>query len=550
MSDIAMDDRWVLIESFFREKNLVRPHLDSFDDFIKNKLQEIVDEQGVIETDVPGLKIKLGTLTIGKPTIHEADGSEKEILPMEARQRNLTYAATMRLSVIPIVDGYEEDAISVYIGKLPIMVRSSYCALANATREDLIKAGEDPADPGGYFIVNGSERVVVIQEDLAVNRILVDRMEGASPVTHVAKVFSATSGFRVPVTLERMKDGSLSVTFPSIPGRVSLAILMKALGVPSDKDLVEYVSSDAGIQKALIPTLESGIEINATKDALDYIGNRVAIGQTQDFRIQRALQILDKYLLPHLGIEEADRKKKSLFLGQMAEKLIELSIGRRAPDDKDHYANKRLKLAGDLLASLFRVAFKSFCRDMKYQLERARSRSRRVSIETLVRADVITERLRHALATGNWVGGKAGVSQLLDRTNYLSTIGHLRRIISPLSRSQPHFEARDLHSTQWGRLCPSETPEGPNCGLVKNLALMSFISVGMDEPRLVEDLLYELNIEPIESARKKNMTGAKVILNGRLIGIHDRPEMLVTEVKKHRLRKKWHEVNVAHYKQG
>ncbi|HPC28112.1 MAG TPA: DNA-directed RNA polymerase subunit B'', partial [Candidatus Methanomethylicus sp.] len=298
MSDIAMDDRWVLIESFFREKNLVRPHLDSFDDFIKNKLQEIVDEQGVIETDVPGLKIKLGTLTIGKPTIHEADGSEKEILPMEARQRNLTYAATMRLSVIPIVDGYEEDAISVYIGKLPIMVRSSYCALANATREDLIKAGEDPADPGGYFIVNGSERVVVIQEDLAVNRILVDRMEGASPVTHVAKVFSATSGFRVPVTLERMKDGSLSVTFPSIPGRVSLAILMKALGVPSDKDLVEYVSSDSVIQKALIPTLESGIEINTTNDALDYIGNRVAIGQTQDFRIQRALQILDKYLLP------------------------------------------------------------------------------------------------------------------------------------------------------------------------------------------------------------------------------------------------------------
>lgn len=550
MSEIAMDDRWVLIESFFREKNLVRPHLDSFDDFIKNKLQEIVDEQGVIETDIPGLKIKLGALTIGKPTIHEADGSEKEILPMEARQRNLTYAATMKLSMVPVVDGYEEDAISVYIGKLPIMVRSSYCALANATRAELIKAGEDPADPGGYFIVNGSERVVVIQEDLAVNRILVDKMEGASPVTHVAKVFSATSGFRVPVTLERMKDGNLSVTFPSIPGRVSLAILMKALGVPSDKDLVDSVSSDPVIQKALIPTLESGIEINTTSDALDYIGNRVAIGQTQDFRIQRALQILDKYLLPHLGMVEADRKKKALFLGQMAEKLIELSIGRRAPDDKDHYANKRLKLAGDLLASLFRVAFKSFCRDMKYQLERARSRSRRVSIETLVRADVITERLRHALATGNWVGGKAGVSQLLDRTNYLSTIGHLRRIISPLSRSQPHFEARDLHPTQWGRLCPSETPEGPNCGLVKNLALMSFISVGMDEPRLVEDLLYELNIEPIESARKKNMTGAKVILNGRLIGIHDRPEMLVTEVKKHRLRKKWHEVNVAHYKQG
>lgn len=549
MSEIVMDDRWELIESFFKEKGLVRQHLDSFDDFIKNKLQEIVDEQGVIETDI-GFKIKLGKLTIGKPTIHEADGSEKEILPMEARQRNLTYAASMHLQVTPIEDGYEEEPISVYIGKLPIMVRSSYCALSKATKEDLIKAGEDPADPGGYFIVNGSERVVVIQEDLAVNRILVDKMEGASPVTHVAKVFSATSGFRVPVTIERMKDGGLMVTFPSIPGRISLAILMKALGVSSDKELVDYVSSDPNVQKALIPTLEGGIEINTTEDALDYIGNRVAIGQTKDFRVQRALQILDKYLLPHLGMTEPDRKKKSLFLGQMAEKLIELSIQRRAADDKDHYANKRLKLAGDLLASLFRVAFKSFCRDMKYQLERAKSRSRRVSIPTLVRADVITERLRHALATGNWVGGKAGVSQLLDRTNYLSTIGHLRRIISPLSRSQPHFEARDLHSTQWGRLCPSETPEGPNCGLVKNLALMSFISVGMDE-RPVEELLYELNTEMIDSARKKMMTGAKVILNGRLIGVHEKPELLVADVRKMRRKGRLgNEVNVAHYRKG
>ncbi|MBM5805535.1 MAG: DNA-directed RNA polymerase subunit B [Candidatus Verstraetearchaeota archaeon] len=545
-----MDDRWVLIESFFKEKGLVRQHLDSFDDFIRNKLQEIVNEQGVIETDLPGYKIKLGKLTIKSPQIHEADGSEKDIPPMEARQRNLTYASSMHLKVTPVEDGYEEEEQEVYVGKLPIMVKSAFCALSKKNKDALVEAGEDPEDPGGYFMVNGSERVVVIQEDLAVNRILVDVMDGASPVTHVAKVFSATSGFRVPVTVERMKGGDLQVTFPSIPGRISLSILMRALGTGSDKELVEFVSSDADIQKALIPTLEAGMEINSVSDALDYIGNRVAIGQTRDFRIQRAEQILDKYLLPHLGISPTDRKKKALFLGQMAEKIIELSLGRRKPDDKDHYANKRLKLAGDLLASLFRVAFKSFCRDMKYQLERAKSRSRRVSIPTLVRADVITERLRHALATGNWVGGKAGVSQLLDRTNYLSTIGHLRRIISPLSRSQPHFEARDLHSTQWGRLCPSETPEGPNCGLVKNLALMAFISVGVDE-RPVEELLYELETEPIESARKKGLLGTKVILNGRLIGIHQKPELLVTEMRKLKRRGRLnHEVNVAHYSYG
>jgi DNA-directed RNA polymerase subunit B len=202
-----MDDRWVLMESFFKEKGLVRQHLDSFDDFIKNKLQEIVDEQAVIETDLPGYKIKLGKLVVKRPTLHEADGSEKEIQPMEARQRNLTYASSMYLTVAPVENNYEEEPMEVYIGKLPIMVKSNHCVLSKMGKDELIRAGEDPADPGGYFIINGSERVVVIQEDLAVNRILVDVMDGASPVTHVAKVFSATSGFRVPVTVERMKGG-------------------------------------------------------------------------------------------------------------------------------------------------------------------------------------------------------------------------------------------------------------------------------------------------------------------------------------------------------
>ncbi|HIQ03327.1 MAG TPA: DNA-directed RNA polymerase subunit B, partial [Desulfurococcales archaeon] len=174
----------------------------------------------------------------------------------------------------------------------------------------------------------------------------------------------------------------------------------------------------------------------------------------------------------------------------------------------------------------------------------------KVSIPALIRADVISERLRHALATGNWVGGKTGVSQLLDRTNYMSTLSHLRRVVSPLSRSQPHFEARDLHSTQWGRICPFETPEGPNCGLVKNLALMVYISVGIDESS-VEKLLYKLGVIPIDEVISKEITnaGAKVFLNGRLIGYHQKPEELVRKVRE--LRRKGEidpEVNIAHYK--
>ena len=124
-------------------------------------------------------------------------------------------------------------------------------------------------------------------------------------------------------------------------------------------------------------------------------------------------------------------------------------------------------------------------------------RNRELNVATIVRADVLTDRLQHPLATGNWVGGRTGVSQLLDRNDYISTLSHLRRVISPLSRAQPHFEARDLHPTQWGRLCPSETPEGPNCGLVKNFAQMVELSTGTEETESIKKILYDLNVEPV-----------------------------------------------------
>ncbi len=546
---ISVEDRWTIMKAFFEEKGLVRQQLDSYNDFVLNKLQEIVDEHGILETDIPGYYIKFGKIKIGKPMVREADGSRKEVTPMECRRRNLTYAAPIKLTVTPVENGIEDNPIEVVIGMLPIMLKSVKCVLHGLSEEELIKLGEDPYDPGGYFIINGSERVIVTQEDLAVNRVLVDISTSGTTVTHIAKVFSATSGYRVPVVLERLKDGTLMVSFSAVPGKIPFAIMMKALGMKTDRDIVLAVSADPEIQKEVLPSLEQAAAIKTTEDALDFIGSRVAIGQTRENRIKRAETIIDKYFLPHLGSTPEDRKKKAFYLGQMACKLIELVLGRRKPDDKDHYANKRLKLAGDLLAQLFRVAFRTLLRDLKYQIERTHVRARKMNIQALVRPDVVTERLKHALATGNWVGGKTGVSQLLDRTNYISALSHLRRVVSPLSRSQPHFEARDVHGTQWGRICPFESPEGPNIGLVKNLALMTYISVGVDE-REIEDILYKLGVVRIEEAhRTGNMVGAKVFLNGRLIGFTDEPKKLVKTVRMLRRQGKIsHEINIAHYK--
>ncbi|MFQ5553692.1 MAG: hypothetical protein ACE5EW_08285, partial [Thermoplasmata archaeon] len=199
------------------------------------------------------------------------------------------------------------------------------------------------------------------------------------------------------------------------------------------------------------------------EDALLYLEKKFATGQAKEYRIRRVDSILDRSLLPHLGDRKEDRIKKALFLGRIARTILELSLDLRREDDKDHYANKRLKLAGDLMEDLFRVAFANLIKDLKYQLERGYARGKGLKISAAIRPDLLSQRLLHALSTGNWVGGRAGVSQLLDRTSHMSAMSHLRRVTSPLTRSQPHFEARDLHPTQWGRLCPNETPEGQNC---------------------------------------------------------------------------------------
>ncbi len=550
MSDVDKLDNWRVVEAFIEENGLVRQHLDSYDEFVRHGIQQIVDEVASIEPEGENYYVRLGKIDVGKPTIKEADGSTMPVFPSEARIRNLTYASNLHLEMTIVYrDGDTEEApVDVYIGRLPIMLKSEKCPLSDLGREELISLGEDPDDPGGYFIINGSERVLVTQEDLAPNRILIEEANKSSSSTHVAKVFSTSQGFRAPVTMERRRDGSLRVSFPSVPGKIPMVVLMRALGLESDKQIADAISEDDDVIRELIPSIEVSVEIANREEALDYVGKRVAVGQTRDYRLKRAEQVLDRYLLPHIGTKSSDRLRKSFYLGQMASHIIELSLDRRTEDDKDHYSNKRLKLAGDLLMSLFRVAFLSLCRDIKYQLERNAVRGRRRNIKTAVRADVITDRLHHALATGNWVGGKAGVSQLLDRTNYMSALSHLRRVVSPLSRSQPHFEARDLHPTHWGKICPNETPEGPNCGLVKNLALLAYISVGADE-RDIESIFVDLGVQPIEEIeRGKGVKGAQVYINGRLLGIHPKPLILVTEVKKRRRSGQIsNEVNIAYY---
>ncbi len=456
-------------------------------------LQKIIDEQKIIETDLEDTYIKLGAIRVENPVVKEADGAIENLYPNEARLRNLSYSAPLYLQMSVVENDEEKEPQEAKIGQLPVMIKSNICNLTELSEEEMVKYGEDPLDPGGYFIVNGTERVVMTLEDLAPNKILTELGERYGDSIEVSKVFSQRRGYRALVVVERGRKSLLEVSFPSISGRINFITLMRALGIETDEDLVKAVSTDPEIMKFMFENLEEA-EVDNIEDAMEKIGSRVASGQARDYQIKRANYVIDRYLLPHLGNEPTDRPAKASFLGRMAESCFELALGRRTSDDKDHYSNKRLKLTGDLMEDLFRVAFNRLSRDIKYQLERANMRNRELNVITLVRADVLTDRLQHPLATGNWVGGRTGVSQLLDRTDYISTLSHLRRVISPLSRAQPHFEARDLHPTQWGRLCPSETPEGPNCGLVKNFAQMVELSTGTEEDKKIKSILYDLGV--------------------------------------------------------
>lgn len=466
-----------LMEAYYRVNTLVNQQLLSYNKFIDGGLQIVIDRIGKISTNVEGFELKLGKVRIEQPRYYEVKGGYRQILPSEARLRNLTYAAPVFLEIIPVYNGVERPSYSdVFIGELPVMLKSKLCYLSNMRRDELIQNGEDPDDPGGYFVINGSERILTSIEDLVPNKLMVTKEKGGI----VAKIFSTSNGFRARCVVERNADGLYTVEFPSSPSGISLFQLLRVLGLESDSEISGTFGSEKIVKNDSILNLENEISRNK-EEAIDLLSRKLSPGQPPEFRLTRMENLLDNYLLPHIGTTNSARIDKAKYLIKMAERATAVAYRQIVPDDKDHYANKRVKLAGDLMEELFRYAFQFLAKDLVYQASRADARGRRLQVHTLVRQDAMGDRIKYAMATGNWVAGQTGVSQLLDRVSFLSTISHMRRIISPLSKKHPHFKARDLHGTHLGKLCPNETPEGPSCSLVKNLAVMAEVSIGIEE---------------------------------------------------------------------
>ncbi|XP_033133204.1 DNA-directed RNA polymerase II subunit 2-like isoform X2 [Brassica rapa] len=570
--EITQEDAWTVISAYFEEKGLVRQQLDSFDEFIQNTMQEIVDESSDVEIRAesqhnPGhqpdfaernYNISFGQIYLSKPTITESDGETATLFPKAARLRNLTYSAPLYVDVCKTVimkghDGEEitetQDFTKVFIGKVPIMLRSTYCTLHQNSEKDLTELGECPFDQGGYFIINGSEKVLIAQEKMSSNHVYVFKKRQPNKYLYVAEVRSmAEDQNKPPSTMfVRMLSGSkggssgqfIRCTLPYIKKEIPIIIVFRALGFVADKDILEricYEFGDTQMMELLRPSLEEAFVIQSQQVALDYIGKRGApVGTSKEKRIKYARDILQKEMFPHIGVGEFETPK-AYYFGLIIHRLLRCALGRNPEDDRDHYGNRRLDLAGPLLGGLFRMLFRKLTRDVRSYVQKCVDNGKEVNLHFAIKAKTITSGLKYALATGNWgqanaAGTRAGVSQVLNRLTYASTLSHLRRLNSPIGREGKLAKPRQLHNSQWGMMCPAETPEGQACGLVKNLALMVYVTVGSAAyPILI--FLEEWGLETLEEISPADIPQAtKIFVNGKWVGIHRIPDMLVRTLR-------------------
>ncbi len=511
----------ILIQEYLKNHSLVESNIMSFNDFIENRMQEIVDE---LSDNIAGddFEIKLGKIRVEKPSIVESDGSSKLITPAEARLRDLTYSAPIKIEISIQYEG-QTEAAEVELGRIPIIVKSKVCNLDGLSQEELIDNYIDPKDPGGYFIINGNERVIVMAEDLASNQTFIEHPKGKQLML---RLFSQRGAYKIPISLVESSDGILQVSFSRFRD-IPFVILLRALGLMSDAEISKLIGKQTD---SLIVNLYEFPEINNEEDALLWISEKTNLQGTKKEILDRIKQRIDSYLLPHIGLKKESRIEKARTLCKFIKQFY---VAKEHPEDsmtdKDHYSNKRVRLSGDLLSDLFRVNMNILLREIQHSLQKTVKRKRFYSIKTIAKSTLFSHRMESAIATGSWIGERSGVTQNMDKTNYLAILSQLQRVSSTLAETQENFAARTLHPTHYGRFCPIETPEGTQIGLRKNLSMLTKIST---RTKIDNDKILKVFIG--EGVKPELEGGVDVFYNGRFIGHVNDVKNFVRNIKDRR----------------
>lgn len=604
-------ETWEVINSYFRDipNYLVRHHIDSYNDFINNKIPLIMKNFAknppyvLIDKEDRNItyeiKVYYGGKThdrykITKPTIiNYPSGDVRQLFPNEARLKDLTYGAdffydidvefTMKKGDEVILDKVPSPHThilkNIYLGKIPIMLKSDLCVLSTASGQLLTQMGEDKYDLGGYFILDGAEKVIVSQERKAENIIFlntVPQSSGSEKYTHFAEVKCVSdeafaNARTVKVQLERA-SGAITVRLgqerPLLKenaGRdVPLFIMFRALGIETDKQILQYIIGDLEGELAdkMMDLLRPSIldqfileeEIYDRERAEAYLvklPSRAQVEKKDGFSdITKKKKTLLSFLystfeetfFPHIpNITGNVNNAKAYYLGYMTRKLLLHRLGLVKDTDRDNFINKRIDLSGFLMATLFRSAFEQVIRAVRVETNRQYTFNAKdysgadkivdiineTNFNKIFNRDVFKTHFNGALKKGT-IGQKVGVVQALDRITRNLTIAHLRRIIDNVGGGKVSIARRRLHATQYGCVCPAETPEGQKVGLNKGLAIISHITFGCQTKPIIDFIIKEGvevldDLTPIEVQQL-----CKVFVNGNWVGCHRNPEYLDT----------------------
>jgi DNA-directed RNA polymerase II subunit RPB2 len=571
---------WNLIDKYFKDNpyNLVAHHLDSYNDFFSKGIFQIFRENNPIrfverEEEIKSKKssdisprecrIYIGGKTgdklyFGKPIIFDDSSSDKNpyphyMYPNDARLRNMTYGITIHYDIDVEFSHYTENGEKIedmktyekiYLGRFPIMLHSNLCILKGLSSEACFNMGECRNDYGGYFIISGKEKVIVSQEKFADNMLYVKKYKKDELYSYSCEIHSVSEDSSKPIRYTSAKiiapdavysNNQIVIDIPNVKKPIPLFILMRALGVISDKSIIEYclldLESNSNMIDYFIPSIHDASTIFTQQIALEFISKftkRQTVSAVQD--------ILMNYFLPHVG--EDNFLNKAYFIGFMVNKLLRVFLQKEAPTDRDNFKFKRVETSGSLIYDLFREYYLIQNRniflkiDKEFYYHAGKYRTNFVSLiednlKELFKDKLVEDGFKKGFK-GNWGADantkRLGLVQDLNRLSWFTYISHLRKINLPLDPTAKIVGPHLLHSTQWGLIDPVDTPDGGNIGLHKHLSISTAITNGFSSYPLIKWLRANTSLKLLNECKSSILSSyTKVFVNGNWIGVLENP---------------------------
>ena len=576
MSLVEYEDIRNLIRLYFNQEQVLYNHLfSSFNQLIEEIIPfTLIKEnnyfyENVDKTDIflHGFRCKNIRL---KPVVFENNPNEI-MFPDQARKNHLNYFANIYADVEQIVEktniltgentvkvvtkNNEEDPIA--IASIPVMVKSKYCS--TTIKKD--SHNECKYDPGGYFLVNGKEKVVMSIEKMVDNKPLVfTKKDSSFPRGHYftcqinSKANDWSDNLQI-LNIKEKKDSTFVISTSQLSD-IKIIVLMRALGLETDQDIISnfcYSLDDINMINLIKPSIDNSVDdegnVIRTKDqAIDYLitklrRNKRFSQSDEELAVKQKKIFLEKIfrkdLLPHLG---EDIKLKIRFICIMFNKMFKVMLKREEQDDRDALQNKRIETPGVLIGQLFRQNWKKLLNEIgKNFKKKNQSDENPVSVINQIKPNSIEQGIKTALSTGIWGMNKTkkGVAQALQRLSWFGANSYLRRVMAPsLDNTTSNItKIRLVNNLQAQFLCPTETPEGQNIGIIKSLSMSSTITMQNDSQlEIVKEIIKKFgkSEKPTEISPLEISSYGKVFMNGNWIAVTKEPYELYTLLKKNR----------------